>query len=467
MVEPSIHATYAFQGEHGIESRTFVGSMRAFALFLQRKSQELPQEDVAEGWLRGPPYLFQLDCVRVVLHEASVEEVPEMVAWLTSSPRPGTGAAATRFSIEKLEFEGIRLEHHNWPILMSPAVPSLLGHLLGRGSVTSLHLCTIWWPDQCSQLIQSVSDHSRTLKEFVVTLFSPHLGQYDMYPAYRALAETIPRMQSLEQFRLLEGSCVDIGNSQSILRAALSPETAPSRLSLLHLSGLQLTGSEPRSLEALATNPSLKDLQLHGYFPKQTIAVLASVLKTNRTLQWLELWNTADDFEYNAFGEAIAVNQTLVFLALGCYHFPDSAVLSLSIGLRRNNTLKVLLLDGWTGLDRQALQPMIETVQHHNDTVECVRIPMHLKLEQSLLDSVCTFHGPFRSACQALVVEGTGTTKDASRAAAFQRWWPLLGSTHPKIKATVLFCLLRSRAELASQSLRTASTSSTRKRDRG
>lgn len=144
----------------------------------------------------------------------------------------------------------------------------------------------------------------------------------------------------------------------------------------------------------------------------------------------------------------LAVNESLESLSLKAPRFLGSDLELLSIGLRQNRTLKRMHLDLVSlGIEMRyvgrGLQPLIETVRYHNTTLEDVSLPITIYQDSLPTQYVLKFHQKVRSACDAL-----------RRGEDLERCLPLLGLTHPRTKATLVFCLARLRPEKVAQSLR-------------
>ena len=182
-------------------------------------------------------------------------------------------------------------------------------------------------------------------------------------------------------------------------------------------------------------------------------------LKRNTTLQKLTLDDNTAQCRCGTFGEAMAVNASLEELRLLEGQVQESDLYDLSTGLRRNRTLKVLQLPE-DGLTPQGLRPLVQIARYENSTLEKVFLPFRgFQVEQARLDLACHFHRTFRASCQALRAGGAADPRDDAEASALQQWWPVLGSNHPTVKATVVFCVARVRAEVVAQSLRATSPS--------
>ena len=175
-------------------------------------------------------------------------------------------------------------------------------------------------------------------------------------------------------------------------------------------------------------------------------------------LRRLVLTERTDQGGFGAFGEALEANATLTEFYFDKGRILESDLHKLSQGSRRNNTLEVLRLTP-RGLTSQGLQPLIETVRYHNSTLGRLILPRQFVQEQSQFDAALNFHKAFRSACQVVREGGGGggaaaaAEPDDSDGAVFLQWWPLLGSNHPTVKATVIFCVARVRAEAVAHSM--------------
>lgn len=187
---------------------------------------------------------------------------------------------------------------------------------------------------------------------------------------------------------------------------------------------------------------------LHGrkYFRSPRAA-----LDHNTSLKVLHLSDPYAQGRCGAFAGALAANASLEEL-----HFFDAAILDsdldeLSNALRRNRTLKVLGLPR-EGFTAQGLQTLLETVRYHNSSLERVILPVRLGWRlRSLFDSACRFNAEFRCG-EPSPPRVWGGAKRRRRGI-----WTLVAlvgveQNHPTAKATVLFCVVRVRAEIVAHS---------------
>ena len=101
----------------------------------------------------------------------------------------------------------------------------------------------------------------------------------------------------------------------------------------------------------------------------------------------------------------------------------------------------------WSGA-AQGLHPLLETVRYHNNTLDEVRLSFPTETYDGSKSS-STRHPAFTRRSVRRVRRSISDTPwtpppppDAET--AFRPWWwPLLGSNHPTVKATVLFGVLR------------------------
>ena len=209
-----------------------------------------------------------------------------------------------------------------------------------------------------------------------------------------------------------------------------------------------LTTIDSGCWDLLSANRTLQELRLEGDLGVPAFEGLASALTSNTCLRELELCDRTSQGRCHVFAGALADNSSLEWLTFRELHIRESDMLDFSQGLRKNRTsthLALLCED----LTPRKLQPLIETVRYHNDTLEHVGLPSDPVQEQRLLDAVCRFHFDFRVTCRTLQ---NGPTEQSE--AVLRRWWPLLGSNYPTAKATVLFCVARVRAEVAARSFK-------------
>jgi len=234
--------------------------------------------------------------------------------------------------------------------------------------------------------------------------------------------------------------------ASNTVRAVLQSDIA--RLALYRF---DLTTIDSGCWDVLSVYRMLKELRLECDLGVQAFEHFAAALTSHTSLRELVLCDHTSQGRCHAFAGTLAVNASLERLTFGELQILDSDdLLVLSQGLRRNRTLIHLALSCNGLLTPQQLQPLIETVLYHNDTLQHLVLPSERLQEQHLLNAAYRFHCDFRIACQSLQ---DGTSTEPSEA-IFRRWWPLLGSNHPTAKATVIFCVVRARAEVAAHSFK-------------
>ena len=123
----------------------------------------------------------------------------------------------------------------------------------------------------------------------------------------------------------------------------------------------------------------------------------------------------------------------------------DSDVHHLAMALKQNLTLTELCLcDSGSPLTPRGLQPLIDTVQHRNNTLECVVLHDRFRSEQATIDSSCKFHLCFCEVCRSIRI---GTTEKTEL--VLLQWISLFQSVLPRTRMTILFCLARARPKLS------------------
>lgn len=451
IMEPAVVSSSRFSSEvEETNTLRFEGTLREFAEFLPRQPtrRHAPAFDAVTTSLGcGPPaeeYTTTLQIDSVTITERSVpypnEELRDCAAWWNRASQDSSDGFT--FSIRELSFKVHQSTLESWSPWVN-LITSVLGNLLSLGSVRSLHFSCIdpfrfeAQREIGAPILLGALACCTTLKDlFVEGVNFKRAGMTE------TLEDLIPHLP-LDRLNLSD--C-----SSGIVRAALNPET--SRLRSLSLD-TTCDVSYSRPLTFLATNQTLQELTLFGSFHFDVVRSLASALKHNRSLQSLTLWTTdtrelRGDWGFGDFGEMLPVNASLESLKLAAPRFLASDLKLFSMGLRQNRTLKSLLLYLTTRGDEmryvgRGLQPLIEAVRYHNTTLEEVELPNPTWSYSYPIPRVLKFHQKFRSACHAL-----------RRGEDVERWLPLLGCTHPRTKASLLFCLARLRAETVAQSLR-------------
>jgi hypothetical protein len=214
----------------------------------------------------------------------------------------------------------------------------------------------------------------------------------------------------------------------------------------------------------------------HGEYSHIDIGPLASALRTNQTLEFLDLaYNTPlrperlhapnDHSEYirldiALLASALRTNQTLVFLNLSYNRLTDSDMTTLGPALRANNVLRCLYLDD-TRRNANSFGPngakeLLESMQH-NLSIECLSIPTESGLEMKALQRKINFlanrnragrrllsqENNIPGALWALLVERINTTFWGERNKRVVCPCLLATKDAETERASILFCLLR------------------------
>lgn len=455
-MEPAVSSSCETEGQKLLH---FEGTLREFLDELLRQPRRVRVRHDATGGAGSashgpqPPTEYPtLEFDSVTIIEKSVpypiEELRDCAAWWNKTYR---GSDDFCFSIHALSI-GVDLKTEEDRPAWANLLTCVIGNLLSWGSILSLSFSHDrgWFSGNMSRetgakILLAALSSSKTLK--CLSLADLDFGRAGMTVALMGLILRLP---------LITLSLCDcnIGSesTSAILQAVLNPGTARFRHLGLHLD-MSLDGSYARPLTWLATNQTLQRLYLHGSFTFDAVRSLSSALKDNRCLRSLSLWSTlCGDWGFGDFGEMLAVNTSLESLQLEAPRFLASDLELFSMGLRTNRTLKRLLLYTTTfenmGEFCCGLHPLIETIRYHNTTLEDLTLPNPVMSYARhnytyRIYKMLHFHQVFRAACPAL-----------RRGEDLVRWLPLLGSSHPRYKATVLFFWARLRAETVAQTVK-------------
>lgn len=438
-------------------------TLRNFAEFLDQETRVHGNDGNGDGGSDNHSDHCEV-CVKID-PTTSPNDLRSFAVWLDGRSRRsnGTSTNSLRMNTTSLDIGvfGLQQDDERLQVLVQHG-PTMFGHLVALGSPACLTLRLLCDDERISLppgLLSSwlnalPNDCARTRN---LTL---ELQTFDASAA-QTLVRVIPhlRLGSLHLQQIQSSASSSSPQiASTILRAALNGELLSHTLAL-SLCQFDLSDIESDVWDLLSANRALKSLFLVGDLGVSTVANLASAVKCNTSLQHLDLSDHTTQGGLGAFADALAVNETLEELEIYSGRILESDLHDFSTALRRNRTLKLLRLP-LNGLTAQGLKPLMETVRYHNNTLERVMLPPQkipsFPWQLSAMCSACQFHGAFRAACQAHHSRGTVVTAlDGDDADSTLRpWWPLLGSSHPTAKATVIFCLAQVRAETLARSMR-------------
>ena len=436
---------------------------RNFIEFLDRKAVVWGKDPFESDRIRFHLVLMMLD------QDTGLDDLQGFAAWLNEQVRAST-TPALRFPTKQLILDigfledGSETAYATIPVLMRQG-SAILGNLLSLVPASEVQLLEtngrfVVPPGLIASLLEGLP-RCGTLKSLFI-----ELGLFDA-STFQALGRVVPHL-CLDDLKLVQYNQDEDTDRETVpvmLRALLNGEL--SQTPKLNLRNFYFTTIDSGCWDLLSANPHLTELTLKGPLSVNTLEQIWSALKLNRALRKLVLSDYTAHNGFGSFGEALAVNAFLTDLCFEWGRILESDLPMLLQVLRRNRTLEVLKLSGY-GLTSQELQPFLETVRYHNITLGRLILPREFVQLQLQVDAALNFHTAFRSSCQVVrenataaaanTINTTTTTGPYDDTAVFRQWWPLLGSNYPTVKATVLFCVARGRAEIVAQSLRALSS---------
>jgi Leucine Rich repeat len=338
--------------------------------------------------------------------------------------------------------------------------------------------CTISRFAELCQLLEDLPLNITRFSFFEVKRFHPHLRAMILFSLSKNRHLEHFSMDGYESTQILPNQIIPrnpllrlelyhchIGNEEAsiLMRAAFNGKT--SKIQCLSLANACVTVLDPEAIALLRSNTHLKHLELSdNRFGDAGAALIADALTVNKRLTHLDMnWCDIGDNGYIAIASALQVNNTLQKLELrtaGNYwdqewneyrrpwckvacNLSEASVRAFVAAFGINRTLQSFTTDEGelsrqlVQLTRQYLLPL-NVVSYRGRTNDggTTDIRGH--------NFILKFHEICRELREGAIHDDT---------ASFRWILPLLGCKHLLAKRTVLFLMLRQRAEVASKSV--------------